>query len=141
METINLDASGAVLGRLCSFAAKQALLGKKVNVFNCESAIISGDRRNTVARYGYLANSMGRPRKGPFFVRLPDRFVRRMIRGMLPHQARGNDAFDRVMCYLGVPSEFKKVKLQRCVVADASDLGTVKRVVVGDLVRCIGGRV
>src|SRR3989338_6160993 len=104
METLNLDASGAIIGRLCSYAAKQALLGKKINIYNCENAIISGSPAYVFERYHHLIEYTGQPFRGPYYPRLADRFVRRIVRGMLPHkQEKGRTAFARIMCYIGVP--------------------------------------
>ncbi len=36
-----IDANNMILGRLASFAAKKALLGEKIDVINCEKAVIS----------------------------------------------------------------------------------------------------
>lgn len=41
-----IDGTDAVLGRLASFAAKQALLGEEIVIVNCEKVIITGNRAN-----------------------------------------------------------------------------------------------
>jgi len=103
---IIVDATNQILGRMATFVAKQALLGEEVRVINAEKAVISGKRDTILAKY-QRKREMGIPAKGPFFPRMPDRFVRRVIRGMLPYsQARGRDAYKRILCYKGVPPEF-----------------------------------
>ncbi|MBI4148308.1 50S ribosomal protein L13 [Candidatus Woesearchaeota archaeon] len=140
-EILHVDASNAVVGRLASFVAKQALLGRRVNVFNCEAAIISGNPQYTFDRYHHFIADTGQPFRGPYYPRLADRFVRRMIRGMVPfRQARGQEAFDRIMCYIGVPVKFKDVKLQKVGGADSAQLATVKRITIKDLIYKLGGR-
>ena len=47
-EPVIIDASNLVLGRLASFAAKRALQGDEVIVFNAENAVISGTKANIV---------------------------------------------------------------------------------------------
>lgn len=103
-----IDASNVILGRLCSYAAKQAMLGQKIDIINCEKAVISGARLEIIARYKHTRFGRTTPMHGPFISRMPDRFVRRAIRGMLPHKkSKGEDAFKRVMCHIGVPKEFE----------------------------------
>ena len=41
---IIIDATDAALGRMATFAAKQALNGKKVIILNSEDAIITGKK-------------------------------------------------------------------------------------------------
>src|SRR3989338_9925934 len=55
----------------------------------------------------------GDPHHGPYHSRLPDRIVRRTIRGMLPYkQERGKKAFARIMCYIGTPKEIEGKAMQ-----------------------------
>jgi large subunit ribosomal protein L13 len=104
---IVINGKDMVVGRVATFAAKQALLGEEVKIVNCEQMYITGSK-------SFLVNETHRRRvqgtwsKGPFYWRQPDRFVRRIIRGMLPHKtARGKDAFRRVLCYKGLPEAMK----------------------------------
>jgi large subunit ribosomal protein L13 len=108
-----VDAEGLVLGRVCSFVAKQALLGENVIVINAEKAMLSGSKEMILRkelRWLEIQN-IGSPLKGPNHERRPDKYVRRAIRGMLPwHKFRGRDAFARIMVYMDVPvEEIKKV--------------------------------
>jgi large subunit ribosomal protein L13 len=51
--------------------------------------------------------------KGPRYHRGADRIVRRTIRGMIPYKtAKGKEAFQRVMTYIGVPPEFASTKME-----------------------------
>ena len=112
MEELNIDATNTIAGRLATRAAKEALIGKKVNVFNAEKAVISGDAKKVAEKYRYTRSEMGQPRKGPFIPKMADRFLRRIIRGMLPYkQVKGKKAFDNIKCYLGVPKKFEKEKI------------------------------
>ena len=107
-----IDGTNLILGRVASYSAKQALLGHKVDIVNCENLVISGrkkailnDIKDTFARGEFI--------KGPFPSRRADRYVRRTIRGMLPYnQFKGKSAFKRVMCYRGVPDKFKDQKIE-----------------------------
>lgn len=142
-----VDAEGKVLGRICSFAAKKALLGEDVIIINAEKAVISG---NAEMVYGkelrkLEIKNVGNPQHGPFHQKRPDRFVRRAIRGMLPwHKFRGREAYKRVMVYMGAPeSEIKKkhnVDLKEARIEKLADMKKkVKGVTVLDVCRTIGG--
>ncbi len=108
-----IDATGAVLGRLASFAAKQALKGKSIIIVNCGEALITGRRQNIIEEYKAARQRGGSSHRGPFFPKYPDRLVKRIIRGMLPPKkdyARGVEALKRVKCYNDVPKEYEHVK-------------------------------
>jgi len=141
MAEINIDGKNSLLGRLGTFAAKQALLGNTVNIFNCEKIIISGNPRITKERYRHTLSEKGQPHKGPYIPRMPDRFVRRALRGMLPHKtARGAAALKRIMCYVDIPEKFKDVKLEKIKNSSADKLPSLKKCTVLDICRYIGGK-
>ncbi len=103
------DAENMVVGRLGAKAAKAALLGDKVIIVNAEKAIITGDRKTVIKAQIDKLNirTSYNPRKGPFYQRRPDRLVRKMLRGMLPHdRPRGKAAYKRIHVYIGVPKEY-----------------------------------
>lgn len=101
-----IDATNMIVGRLGSYVAKKALLGETIDVINCDKAVITGTRVNVLAKYKQNHDRGVGPR-GPIIPRMPDRFVRRIIRGMLPyHQEKGRAAFERIMCYSGKPAQF-----------------------------------
>jgi len=140
-KVINIDATNAIVGRMGTFVAKQALLGNKINIFNCEKAIFSGDPRLVREKYHHLMFRMGQPVRGPFFPKLPDRFVKRVIRGMIDHKReRGLLAFKRIMCYQGVPSEFASVQMVQ-VSKQLKDLPRWKYISVGDLCKSLGAKI
>lgn len=139
MAEIYIDAEDAIFGRLGSYIAKRAMLGDTVKVMNSEKAIISGSKELTIKKYQYLKSGMGRPAKGPFYSKMPDRFMRRIIRGMLPHKkTKGWEAYKRIMCYIGVPAEFKNQKLIKIMEADVSRLKTLKKVSIGEVCKALG---
>ena len=106
-----LDAGGAVLGRLCSHAAKQALLGNTINIINCEKVLITGSRDNIIEKYIIRRQRGQGTQKGPNFPSMPEQIVKRTIRNMLSYrQGRGERAFDKIKCYVGSPQEFEKEK-------------------------------
>lgn len=141
MPEIYVDATNAIFGRLGSYVAKQALLGNTVRIFNTEQMIMSGSPSFVVEKYRYRIRETGTPFKGPFIPRYPDRFAKRIIRGMYPHQtARGMEAYKRTFFYLGVPQEFKDKPLIRLEKADMKKLSTLRYITLKDLCKALGGR-
>ena len=107
-----IDGKNAVLGRLASYAAKQALGGEEIVILNCEDVIITGRRKNIQKEFEEKRGRVGSSQKGPKISRLSERIVKRAIRGMLPdhRKGRGRQAYKRIMCYKGVPKEFEEKK-------------------------------
>ncbi|MEK6963399.1 MAG: 50S ribosomal protein L13 [Nanoarchaeota archaeon] len=133
-----IDATDLIVGRLATVAAKKALLGEKVDIVNCENAILSGDKVRLLESWKHK-RSMG-TYKGPLYGRLSDRIVRRIIRGMLPYkQPKGREAFKRIMCFRGVPTVLKDQKMIYIEDAHLSKLSTPKFLRVGELSKLIGG--
>ncbi len=105
---IVIDGENCILGRLSTYAAKEALNGEDVKIVNAEKIIILGTPKTTVEeyRYRFYLRDPADPMKSPDYPKRPDMFVRRTIRGMLPwKRSTGKDAFRRVMAYMGVPKE------------------------------------
>jgi len=148
-ETLVIDATGCSLGRLAAYAAKQSLEGKKVLIFNAESAVISGKTDETLKHYKvkYDAKSHANPKRfGPKRPRNADRFVRRTVRGMLPWKTtRGKEAFKRVMAYTGRPEkEIMKKDHIDISKAELVDVSFLKKyydwsMTVGELCKSLGG--
>lgn len=109
MNEVVIDGNKAILGRMASFAAKQALRGNNVIVVNCEGVLVSGRRRNVIENYQEIRAKGGSAMNGPNFPSNPSRIVKRTIRGMLPYKKkRGLDALKRVRCYDSTPVNFDK---------------------------------
>lgn len=128
-----IDAENMIVGRLGTYVAKQALLGEEVIVLNSEKAVFSGNESAVLKKYSDLRN-MGTYRYGPFILRRPDRFLKRIFRGMLPwKKPRGREAYKRIKCYVGVPQEFKDSNPIHLDEFDVSKLNTTKYVTVGEI--------
>jgi large subunit ribosomal protein L13 len=138
---IIIDATDLIVGRLATYAAKQALLGNEVRVINSEKAVFSGRKENTFAAF-QEKRTMGTPRKGPFIHRMPERILRRSIKGMLPHKKpRGRVALKKILCYIGVPDEFKDKKPVTIEGASMSKLPNLKFVSLLNLSRRLGAKI
>lgn len=138
---IIIDATNLVLGRLATYAAKEAMKGKEIRIINSEKAVVSGKESEILAKYK-RKREFGAPLVGPFLPRMPDRFVRRTIRGMLPYkQEKGENAFKRVLCYTGVPEEFKDKEAMKVKGADADKLHNTDHVSVERISRFMGAKI
>jgi len=107
-----IDGKKAVLGRLASYVAQQALRGEEVVIVNCEQVIITGNRRDIREKFEQKRRRVGSGQKGPKHSRNSEMIVKRTIRGMLPdhRRGRGKVAFRRIKCYVGIPKEFEETK-------------------------------
>lgn len=116
-KKIIIDGTGAVFGRLCSFAAKKALEGNEIIVVNSEKVIITGNKKDVIQKYRILRKKGGYSQKGPKYSKDPSRILKRSIRGMLPDHRKGvgRDAFKRVKCYENIPPEFEGEKMLKIV--------------------------
>ena len=112
MVEIIIDAKGAIYGRLCSYAAKQALAGNEIRVINSEQAIMTGNKKDLINKYWGLRRKGGHSQKGPKYSKLAYQMLRRGIRGMLPdfRKGIGKQAFSKIRCHNGLPNELKDKK-------------------------------
>jgi len=109
------NAENAIVGRLGSHVAKDLLKGEEVIIINSEKAILSGDldkRVNAIKKW--RAKGL-HSQKGPKVSKMPDRLLKRMIRGMLPwSKPRGKAVYKNLKCYINNGNlneeELKKAK-------------------------------
>ena len=106
-----LDAKNKILGRFCSQVAKRAMLGERIVVVNSKDSIISGNKSDIHNKYLTKLNisTATNPKRGPFWPRRPDNFMRNVIKKMLPRKKlRGKEALRRVHVYISdIPERFK----------------------------------
>ncbi len=114
-----IDADNAVLGRLASIVAKRLLNGEEIIIVNAEKAVIVGNKSFIIEKYKERRN-IGSVRKGPHYPRMPDRILRRTVKGMLPiKKSHGKEAYRRLKVYMGVPKELKSGEFE--VLEDAKN--------------------
>lgn len=131
------DAENQILGRLSSVVAKQLLNGEKIFIVNAEKAIVAGNPRYSVDKY-FKKIKRGDPHHGPFFPKVPDRILRRTVRGMLPwDRTKGREAYKNLKVFIGLPEEFKNAKLERIEAADAGKLKS-RKMSLGELSIAVG---
>ncbi|MEX0932626.1 MAG: 50S ribosomal protein L13 [Candidatus Pacearchaeota archaeon] len=107
-----IDGKGLVLGRLASYAAKEAIKGDEIVVLNCQDVIVSGNRKNIESNFLEKRTKVGSGQKGPKHSRLNEKIVKRTIRGMIPNhrKGRGKEIFGKIKCYVGIPKEFESAE-------------------------------
>ncbi len=107
-----IDGKNAILGRLASYAAREALKGEDIAIVNCEQIVITGNKRNIQEGLEAKRKRVGSTQKGPKVSRTSEKIVKRVIRGMLPNYrvGRGRIAFKRIKCYEAMPKEFEEGK-------------------------------
>jgi ribosomal protein uL13 len=107
-----IDGKNAVLGRLSSYVAKEALKGEEIVVLNCDQVIITGNKKRIKEDFEEKRNRVGSSQKGPKHSKTSEKIVKRTIRGMLPdhRKGRGKMVFKKIKCYVGVPKEFQESK-------------------------------
>ncbi len=107
-----IDGAGAILGRLASYVAKEALKGEEIIILNCDEVVISGNKKTIKSEFKEKRSRVGHSQKGPKLIKTSERMVKRTIRGMLPEHrfGRGRTAFKRIKCYKGIPKEYEKEK-------------------------------
>jgi large subunit ribosomal protein L13 len=131
-----IDGKNAVLGRLATQVAKKALLGESIDIVNCEKIIVSGKKEVVFAKYDRL-NKMGGHVKGPFLSILPEKFAKRIIRGMLPYkQAKGREAFERIKFYKGIPNNFEGKEFEKVAQSELR----ISYVTIEEICNFIGGK-
>jgi large subunit ribosomal protein L13 len=139
-DTVYVDATDQIAGRLSSKVAKLILSGKRVVVVNAEKALISGSRTSVVNQWKERLELSSRvnPIYGPIHPRRPDNILRRMVRGMVPRKKpKGAVAMKRLRVYIGVPAAMKVPKLTKFEDATATRPVPVY-VTMGDLSKSLG---
>ncbi len=132
-----INGENLILGRLASVVAKKALMGEKIDVVNCEKVVISGKKAEILFQYKEKDQMTGEL-KGPYLPKMPDRLVRRTVRGMLPYkQDKGEKAFKRVMCYLSIPSKFKDQKLETIQEVSKENLKIANTITLQEICRLL----
>ncbi|MBA5942751.1 MAG: 50S ribosomal protein L13 [Methanophagales archaeon] len=147
MELKIIDGDGLILGRLASTVAKKLLNEKDVEIVivNAERVVISGSKVRTFKDYKAMKDR-GSKEQGPFFPKMPDRIVKRTIRGMLPYkQAKGRDAFSRLKVYLSIPEEYEDEVKAKAVAGEREEVKNIsaerlsrKYVTVGEVSEKLG---
>jgi len=127
MEII-INAENVAFGRICSFAAKQALGGNEIIVFNSEKSVITGNKKGIIKKYSDMRKKGGFSQKGPKYIKIPYQMLKRGIRGMVPDHRRGigKKAFLKIKCYDGIPEEYKDKEVKKMPMITTTKYITLK---------------
>ncbi|MGV8172083.1 MAG: 50S ribosomal protein L13 [Candidatus Woesearchaeota archaeon] len=137
---IIIDGKDLIVGRVATYAAKQALNGETIKIINSEQMYISGDRKFLLDEV-HRRRIQGTWEKGPFYFRRPDRFVRRIVRGMISYKTpRGIAAYKRILCYIGSPKELAQHKSISIDAANVKHIKNLKYLTVGELCKHMGSK-
>ncbi len=139
-EPTVIDGTGHLLGRTASIVAKKLILGERVVILNGERLVISGDPDYQVNTFAAKLEikTIHSPRHTPHHFRRPDMYVRRSVRGMLPHEKpKGRNALKKLTVYIGTPKEYAEKTPIALPEAAASKLRT-KSMTVGELMQHFG---
>ncbi len=133
-----IDANDLILGRIATISAKKALTGEKVDIVNCERAVITGNKKDVLGKVKERSKR-GIPSKGPYYPKRPDLFVKRSIRGMIPYKKdKGREAFRRIKCYVGVPEKFRNEKIETIKEAKFSKIPVLKYMRIKEICKEMG---
>jgi large subunit ribosomal protein L13 len=136
-----IDATNLIVGRIATIVAKKALLGEKIDIINCENAVLTGSKKQILEKFKQRRDR-GVPLQGPYYPRMPDMLVKRMIRGMLPWKRnRGRVAFKNIKCYIGVPEELKDKEATTIEEANISKVPSLKYVHIKNISKFLGAKI
>ncbi|MCR4335017.1 MAG: 50S ribosomal protein L13 [archaeon] len=111
-----IDGSNLIVGRAASVIAQRLIKGERIDIINAEKMVFTGTKENLLEKYKTRRelSEKGNPHKGPKYSRMPDRIVKRAVRGMVPwKKAQGKIAFKNFRAHIGIPEEFEKAKTEK----------------------------
>ncbi|MGC8673171.1 MAG: 50S ribosomal protein L13 [Thermoplasmata archaeon] len=133
-----IDATDHIVGRLSTNVAKMLLNGEEIVIINAEKAVVTG-RREFILN-DYLEKwQRGSVRKGPHYPRMPDRILRRTVRGMLPFKTtHGRKAYKRLKVFIGKPENIEESKVEK--IEDAINKKVRNKVTLGEISKSLGAK-
>jgi len=111
-----IDGSNTIVGRAASVIAKRLIEGERIEIINAEKMVMTGRKEEILKKYNtrMSLSAKGNPHKGPKYSRMPDKLVKRAVRGMLPwKKAKGKKVFKNFKAHIGVPEELEKAKTEK----------------------------
>lgn len=134
-----VNAENQILGRMTTEIVKKLKENEEVIVINAEKAVISGDRDMIFEEFR-KRRERGQRYFGPFYPRMPDRIIKRTIRGMLPKRKKwGRNALKNLKVFIGVPEGIDASNAVKFDNADLSRLKLRKYVKLEEISRHLGG--
>ena len=131
-----VNAEGLIVGRMCSKVAKRLLNGKKSSFLTLKKPCSRQKKSKLLEAHIFL--EVGAPERGPFHYRRPDRFLRKVVRGMVPFkQPKGKNAYKRLKVFMGIPLELKDKEMITFTEASSANLKG-PHFTLGEMVKEIG---
>lgn len=138
-----INGENMVLGRLASAVAERLLNGETISLVNADKVVVSGRPEFAIYRYKRKISlrNKGNPFRGPKFPKQPQMVVKKSIEGMLPSMKyyRGKQALKRLKCFVGLPEEFSKSKLE--TIDSAKNSLKSKFTSMADICKALGARI
>jgi large subunit ribosomal protein L13 len=139
-DEIVIDGKDLILGRVCTYVAKRALLGYKIGVVNVDKILVTGNRSVVFGKYKNM-HEKGGPVYGPFIQKSAQGIFKRALKRMLPFKhERGRLAYERVKAYKGVPARFKEINLETLGFANVVKVPNTKYVTLQEIAKFLGGK-
>jgi len=136
-----IDGTNLIMGRASTVIAKRLLKREKIDLINAEKMVITGNKVSILEKYNtrLSLHEKGNPHKGPKYSRMPDKMVRRSIRGMLPwKRSTGREAFKNLKVHIGVPEALASGKTEKIELAqNKHEKGFA---LVGDISKNLGAK-
>ncbi len=136
-----INAEGLVAGRLASRVAKEMINNKTVIIINAEKAIVVGKESAVLPKYKQRVDASVKtnPHKGPKYDRVPEKMLRRMIKGMLPNRKKTAERImKQLKVYNNVPKEINESEAQTIEGIKCNEKHAF--MYLGDLAKKIGGK-
>lgn len=105
-----IDASGLVAGRLASKVAKAARNGETIVVLNAENSVLVGKKSAVMKKFQQRVDAAvkSNPHYGPKYDRIPNKMLRKMIKGMLPNKSRTAERLiKRIEVFNTIPEKYE----------------------------------
>ncbi len=135
MPTVKINAEGLILGRMATHVAKLLLLGYEVEIYNAGKVILTGSKTAILERERARFARGSSINKGPYAMRTPEGYMKRVIRGMLPWKTtRGREAYKRLRVYtMPAPEDAERPEEAR-----VERSSTLRHVTLQEILKALG---
>lgn len=137
MAKLTIDGKGLILGRAGTFIAQRLLRGDEISLFNASDMVVTGKRSSVLAEERVRRDTGSNINRGPYYQRRPQAHVKRVVRGMLPTNARGEAALARLKVFTGAPEGL--VADTTIEGATVDKLPNSRYVTIGRITKAMGG--
>ncbi len=136
-----INGENKILGRLATHITQELLQGKTVDIVNAEKIVMTGTLIYQAKKMKQKldSNIKSNPYKGPKYSRMPDKIIKRAVKGMLPSKSKSTEAaMRRLKVYIGLPEKFEGTEFAD--VSKAESKATKKVFSIGELSKTLGAK-